>query len=288
LFTEYRALATDLKSKGEKDSTGKAKLMIAKRYGVAMIDHQFYFWQKCFELAMQSKKHKQEFTIQVLKLLDMYHESGNIPPILITAGFNEKGQPETFKNLSPEIVKLMSTPPEKVEVKLIGNFKTLGKNHAKMVQYIKKSQVVDSNMEIAFVVEGQELYRVGSQLYTNGRAQFKSKAGNKENNYETRATITGFLDGTYSGAEEQKLQRILERTKTKRKRKSVPQKDMDKTFKALNARAKGAIRKIQTYASTEGLDVTKLKPNEAELILFQVSQKKFTPEQAMIEYEHRL
>lgn len=273
----YSVTLKELKSKRAPKHVEKAKLLVAKKYGGEIIDLQNTYWQKCFEIAAEKKP--KEFATAVLELLDMRDYS----PSLITSGMDKRGQITTYRNMSPEIQKLMSTSPEDVEVKIITNMR---KVTPALRPYLSVDKVANSNLMISFSVEGVELYRVGSQLWTSGIAQFSSTAGNLKHKSQLQASINEFLSGEESREMEKRIKQIS-RLKAKRRPISISGVNVEKVFKP-SAADKRYLRQIISYASKEGLDITKLSSKQAAEVLDLVSKRKLTPEQALIEFEDKL
>ena len=277
----YLDEAKKLKSLGDKDSVNKAKLLVAKKYGGEIIDIQIGYWVKCFEIA--AKSHPKEFAEEVLKLLDMRKDS----PVLMTAGMDKKGQVTSFKNSSPEIRKLMNTDSKDVEVSIKGNMRPV---KAALQPYIDQPTVFNSNMMIAFSVEGVELYRVSSQVWISGVAQFMAKAGNLKTKATIESSISEQLDGKKNAVTDRKAMQLAEKM-NKRRPKTVPLPKVVAKFaisKEEMKKNKAAIRKIQSYLSKEGLDIEKVTKKMAIDVLDLVANRRYTPEQAFIEYEHLL
>ena len=79
----------------------------------------------------------------------------------------------------------------------------------------------------------------------------------------------------------------ISRLKAKRRPISITGAKAEEVFKP-SPTDKKYLRKIISYASKEGLDITKLKPKQAAEVLDLVSKRKLTPEQALIDFEINL
>jgi hypothetical protein len=161
----------------------QAKLEAAQKFGHEIIDLQNEYWQKLFSLAI--KKEPVKAKKAVLQLLDL----GENYSVLITAGMDKKGQIQTWKNASPALQKIMSIQDnemDRLDIKLVSSERPLKPIEVTsgLAKAIGKKTKRTSNLTFVFYIDGVEVYRVGSQLKVNGRAQFDTKCGKETQRYE--------------------------------------------------------------------------------------------------------
>ena len=251
----------DLKSKGLKKVGGlqiadAVKLEAAQLFGSEIIDLQAHYWQQM--IAVGLKKKEREVKKALLQLLDLDNNSS----ALVTAGMEKSGQLVTWERSSPELDKIMSTPVDKIDIRIDAPEKPLTRRWtvSGMDKAIGKKTKKGSNLMVVISIDGIELYRVTSQLKIGGRVQFSSRAYHRKTSVDLDIDINQILETQSSKAKSLIRQEVKSPGSTPR---LLP------TNRRPSAKAmRGAYTRVENYAEKYGLNrlSKKQKMDAADLV----------------------
>lgn len=237
----------ELKAKGLTKVDGMniasaVKLEAAQLFGHEIIDLQAGYWQKL--IAVGLKKKEVEVKEAILKILDLDNNSSR----LITSGMEGNGQLVTWDRSSEKLDLIMSTPISKVDIKIDSPEKPLGPKwvSAGLGKIIKKNTKKSSNLNIVISIDGIEIYRITSQLKSNGRCQFNSVAYNRKTSTEIDVDINSILEVNPSSTAGKKINQEIKTPGSTRRMLPSNQRPSLKSVRAAGNR-------VINYAEKENL-----------------------------------